>query len=303
MPLELNGYTAHICCDDKELEMYDIEVEKGNTVTCWIPSEEGKTFTLHWGDESASTKMSVGITVDGRSVTRMSHDCQRDRACTGVHAAAGLKRPFVFSRLVLTDDDDLAHVPVCEALGTIKLAMHRVQYFINPRPGACAFTAENLGPVHEKSKKAGAHTVFFGAAQKACTTVVTAVGSESVPFATFIFRYRPMELLRAHGIAPPLPMPSKGKKRTSNAYENPSIAGSSKGKKQRVDTAVKPEPDDEDDEDEDGVDRIIFLEMVMLQKQLEKARAGRKTAKKVVKREPSPIRVPLSVSQEVIDLT
>lgn len=42
MPLELNGYSAHICCDGKELETYDVRVEDEKTISCWIPSEEGK---------------------------------------------------------------------------------------------------------------------------------------------------------------------------------------------------------------------------------------------------------------------
>lgn len=48
MPLELNGYSAHICCDGKELETYDVRVEDEKTISCWIPSEEGKVraFTL-----------------------------------------------------------------------------------------------------------------------------------------------------------------------------------------------------------------------------------------------------------------
>ena len=42
MPLKLNGFTAHICCDDKELEAYGVQKEGGQVVSCWIASEAGK---------------------------------------------------------------------------------------------------------------------------------------------------------------------------------------------------------------------------------------------------------------------
>lgn len=42
MPLNLNGYTAHISSDNEELEAYGIQHEDDKKVTCWIASEEGK---------------------------------------------------------------------------------------------------------------------------------------------------------------------------------------------------------------------------------------------------------------------
>lgn len=51
MPLELNGYSAHVNCDGKELETYDVRMEDERTISCWIPSEEGKVVSnlpLFW---------------------------------------------------------------------------------------------------------------------------------------------------------------------------------------------------------------------------------------------------------------
>ena len=42
MPLELNGYSAHIRCDGEELEMYSVRRKGTRTALCWIASEEGK---------------------------------------------------------------------------------------------------------------------------------------------------------------------------------------------------------------------------------------------------------------------
>lgn len=45
MPLELNGYSAHVNCDGKELETYDVRMEDERTISCWIRSEEGKVVS------------------------------------------------------------------------------------------------------------------------------------------------------------------------------------------------------------------------------------------------------------------
>ncbi len=42
MPLKLNGYTAHVCSDGKELEAHGLQAEGENAVSCWIASESGK---------------------------------------------------------------------------------------------------------------------------------------------------------------------------------------------------------------------------------------------------------------------
>ena len=42
MPLRLKGYTAHIDCDGKELEQYNVQQVDERTMTCWVPSEVGK---------------------------------------------------------------------------------------------------------------------------------------------------------------------------------------------------------------------------------------------------------------------
>ena len=47
LPLRLGDteFTAHITCDRKELEAYDVVQEDDVTVSCWISSEEGKVST------------------------------------------------------------------------------------------------------------------------------------------------------------------------------------------------------------------------------------------------------------------
>ncbi|KAI0664067.1 hypothetical protein C8Q70DRAFT_930135 [Cubamyces menziesii] len=272
MPLNLNGYTAHISSDSEELEAYGIQHE-----------DDKKSFVIHYSDGSASTNFSVGIYVDGRFVRRMAvRRGQRSGDCEGLlldSESLDEVRWFKFAPLVLT-----------------------VKPYTPPK-------VAEIGVVHEKSKKAGVHAVSFGEPVKAAgTRLYTTIGEEKAPFATFIFRYRPLELLRANGITPLPPRPEGRKKRSSDAdaHNTSNDAGPSSNKRQRVDDAatqsVKPEPEEEDEDDD--ADEVTFLreQMVMLQQRLAEAEASQQ-ARVRVKREVSPIRVPSSYSHEVIDLT
>ena len=46
MPLEINGYTAHISCHDEELRLYNVTKEDDKTVTCWVASKGGEVCSL-----------------------------------------------------------------------------------------------------------------------------------------------------------------------------------------------------------------------------------------------------------------
>ena len=47
MPLQIDGYTASVHCDGKELEEYGVKQEGARTVSCWIPSESGKVRVVY----------------------------------------------------------------------------------------------------------------------------------------------------------------------------------------------------------------------------------------------------------------
>ncbi|CDO72099.1 hypothetical protein BN946_scf184962.g42 [Trametes cinnabarina] len=179
--------------------------------------------------------------------------------------------------------------------------MTRVERYVCSDRAFGVVEVHDIGPVHEKCKKAGVHTVSFGEAVEEESNNVNEVdfiGVEKEPFATFIFRYRPLNMLQANGIAP-LP-PKAAKKRSSDQLDTKSSRG---GKKCRTEPEVKHEPKVEDDEDEEAED-LAFLEeqLAMMQRRVEEKRAARR-AKTVMKREPSPIHVPSSFTDEVIDLT
>ncbi|KAI0372451.1 hypothetical protein BV20DRAFT_939909 [Pilatotrama ljubarskyi] len=313
MPLQYGDYSAYVFCEGKELEPYDVKAEDVNHITCWVASEEGKEFSVHWGDESSQTFMTVNVYMDGRLMSCRAHEQDREGVCKGTSIVVGEFQAFLFSPLVLTEDDSLATSENNEALGTIRVTMTRTKgYTRNPGAPVKQKSIGAIGPVHEKSKKAGVHAVSLGDVQKKPIPnyTLTSIEPESKPFITFTFRYRPVELLWAMGVAPrPFtsrkPSQSTGKRRAAPSDESAGDAGGSESKRRRHDSQpVKPEPGEDAEDDDDDVDDITFLkeQMAMMQQRLERAEAA-KRAKRVVKREISPIRVPSSSSHEVIDLT
>ncbi|KAM5540405.1 hypothetical protein V8D89_005863 [Ganoderma adspersum] len=310
MPLEFKGYTAHICCDGKELEQYQAQQEDGLTMACWIPSESGKAFTVNWGDNSSNTLMQVKILVDGRCVGRYAHELGPGGCMSGLIDRPDQTRSLLFSQLELTDDDALASrsstASGLEKLGSIEVQMRKVQAYVKATTPSFVGEVSEIGPVHERSKKAGVHAVSIGAAVPRQPELGrTPIELQSEPFVVFKFLYRPIELLRANGIAP-LP-PRTGKKRPSDVRDadlDPDGAGPSEPKRARGDVEeehkVKAERSDGEDEDED---HAVFLQeqIMLLQNRLAQVQA--KKPKTIVKREPSPIRVPVDWTNEVIDLT
>ncbi|KAI1795879.1 hypothetical protein LXA43DRAFT_989893 [Ganoderma leucocontextum] len=305
MPLKLKGFSAHICCDGKELEQYDVQLEDERTVTCWIPSESGKAFSVHWKEDASPTPtlMQVTTLVDGRCVAR-----HKDSGfISGLVDRPGQVRPLLFSQLKVTDDEAVASSSPSalrlDKLGAIEVEMRRVDAYHECEDFFSMGEVPEIGPVHEKSKKAGVHAVSIGAAA-ACkpTRKMMAIGLQNQPFAVFKFLYRPIELLRANDIAP---RPPTANKRPSEARDaGTEDAGPSDPKRARrnpeEEHEVKAEQTDGEDEDED---RVTFLQehIMMLQTQLAQAQA--KKSKTVVKREASPIHVPVDWANEVIDLT
>ncbi|RPD66136.1 hypothetical protein L226DRAFT_189703 [Lentinus tigrinus ALCF2SS1-7] len=294
MPLKLNDYTAHITCDGRELEAYGTKEEGDRTVTCWIASEAGKEFVVHWSDETSTAIMKVNVLVDGRLAGLSAHQKRRTGSVDSLQELPGQHRRYQFAPLILTDDDRVASSKAKPSadLGTIAVVMRKVDHYT---PSDKLFSLPNVpevGPVHEKSKKAGVHAVSFGKAQStAPRTTLTPHGLDPIPFATFKFIYRPLALLQANGIAPK-PCPSKRRRDVDDRSKND---GPSNPKRQRAEALSDSDSEDEDEDE----DRVTFLQeqITMLQGRLAKEQAKKKN----IKREPSPIVVP--PGEDIIDLT
>ncbi|KZP16445.1 hypothetical protein FIBSPDRAFT_895030 [Athelia psychrophila] len=178
MRVELQGFTAFIVCNGAEVACHRIEKsEDGKTVVCWIASEVGKKFSVKWTKpHDLPDVVEAHVQVDDL-------DCDA----------------------VLIQKDDLPnYVYFNEGLGDIVLSIHRVET-------TCirewvSETPPQERPIHERSKKATLHRVQLAAETLATTGLSTeeyvTKRLDNGPMATFIFKYRPFDVLRANGIVP-----------------------------------------------------------------------------------------------------
>ncbi|KAF8650047.1 hypothetical protein AX16_005437 [Volvariella volvacea WC 439] len=112
-------------------------------------------------------------------------------------------RSSMFSEVQLTDDDTYLDRPIAQEIGEIRLVIHEAE-LVNVRVeeagrGQVARRDAPDGVLHERSKKGLGHCTKLGASQPIPRRTVYMSRSVRV-IARFIFRYRPVEILRANGI-------------------------------------------------------------------------------------------------------
>ncbi|KAJ6512581.1 hypothetical protein C8R45DRAFT_1087730 [Mycena sanguinolenta] len=183
-----------VSVDEVDLSEFAIEYSAdGKEASCWIPSECGKSFSANWKHTNSSPRNTYNalVSVDG---TRCGSESMRYRDPKHPHIVSG-------SRNTLTDNDDLLNASISPEFGSVKVVVRDVRK-VGPRKSVWHGRKRSFEtPVlHERSKKAIGHSVQFGAEFPA----VNAKSEIEVvqKLATFVFKYRPIELLRAQGIAP-----------------------------------------------------------------------------------------------------
>ncbi|KAJ7722255.1 hypothetical protein B0H14DRAFT_3006632 [Mycena olivaceomarginata] len=212
--MRLGELHAWISVDGVELSEFAVEYSAdGKEASCWIPSECDKRFSVEWKNTRSSSRQTVNaqVTVDGTKCGNSNMRCRdplhpqiasgnRDSVATSAHS----RQPFLFAQQALTDDDNLLNAAISPELGSVKVQIRKVVSVPSRRPSRPVWSRHSFESkvLHERSKKAIGHSVQFGA-------VYPARNSKSDPIdvianlATFVFKYRPIELLRAQGIAPP----------------------------------------------------------------------------------------------------
>ncbi|KAF9059363.1 hypothetical protein BDP27DRAFT_507225 [Rhodocollybia butyracea] len=270
MPLTFNDFSAWIEVDGASLEIYDAK-ENGKEVTGWIPSETGKEFFIKWKTGARPSEMVGDIHIDGEPYPgrAMPMGGEQTFIVTGAITSNTTEKPFLFSPLELTDDDEYLHKATA-GLGDVKLVISHAT-FGKSVPLNRTYAA--VGKVHEKAKKATGHKVGLGI-EKTKTTNMVATTRLGVAV-TFIFKYRPIEMLRANGIAPPLPIPTN--KRAASLAE-PDVPDS---------TQAGPVPDDDHDDDEIA-SRMRDLQAEMDALQRKRRKTSHVKSEPRVKREPGP---------------
>ncbi|KAJ7646773.1 hypothetical protein FB45DRAFT_732843 [Roridomyces roridus] len=239
MPSSPNGQlSAWITIDDEKLTEYDVH-KVGKTMTCWIPSELGKTFSVHWKNDGFKKNPFGEIAVDGIDCAGMvieSNSLPFSAECSGMRGGATY-RPFIFSALKLTDDDDFLEQPLNKNFGSIVVRIYPVK-FLAPRRRVRGSGASEPGPslpkltVHERSKKASAHQITLGTWLTPSRRRRIELRRAGPDVVKFCFKYCPLDLLQANGIAPA----PEGSKRLFKRKKTPT-----------------PEPESSDEEDEEDL--------------------------------------------------
>ncbi|KAK1226656.1 hypothetical protein PQX77_010368 [Marasmius sp. AFHP31] len=179
----------------------------GNTITCWIPSEEGKSFSIHIRDNLVSKPTIIEYFIDGNRCggAIIRGQAPRSGFIDGFRVNPEHVRPFMFSRVVTTDDDDDAGIlgastGCSQDTGEIKIVIRHAMMLSETARQPQSKLAPSQQTFNEKSKKGIDHQTGFGApkVRRARFTHARAVGD---PIVTFCFKYRPLAMLQANGIA------------------------------------------------------------------------------------------------------
>jgi len=281
--MNVNGFEAWIAVDDTPLTQYNVETDStSNSATSWIPSEVGKAFSVNWKRLVQSSGSEAGwVKLDGESAKGAIIPESGSASVSYVTTSPTHYKPILFSSLDSTDDDVYLHSDSSKHLGEITLEIWSIKF---GESKTRRHSSRNIGveKVHERSKKAIEHQIKLGDEQsheyprdKARSVTKVAL------LATFTFKYRSIDLLRANGIAPP--EPQVGEKRKASDRD-----------------AETPESDDEDIEAEEL--KVLSQELRALGdkiNEIQSRRAKKKRSSKKVKTEDRPV----VRSTEVIDLT
>ncbi|KAJ7195647.1 hypothetical protein GGX14DRAFT_474608 [Mycena pura] len=208
--MKLGQFSAWISVDGVALTELATEYSPDRKeASCWIPSEQDKQFCVHFENDKPSPSICLsgrtyvdGIRCGGRRlrIRRSGNVAVSSGSRDSVSTSEYTRRPLVFGKQALTDDDAYLNTPISPDFGSIKVTLRQVA-----KAKLTEFECkrhESPPPLHERSKKALGHSIKLGAEFKSKRNRMI----QDRPIKTFVnftFKYRPIELLRAEGIAPP----------------------------------------------------------------------------------------------------
>ncbi|KAL0946679.1 hypothetical protein HGRIS_012867 [Hohenbuehelia grisea] len=205
------GFSAWICCDGNPITEYLVTVEEEESrVSCWIPGEEGKQFSVAWLDHGSKINTAGYIALDGFTVAGrfLFGDGKAERS--GLRSGPNSERPFTFMSVPEDASAGSSASSASKDVGTISLWIKQVQ-LVGSRP-ANPIQAMKSPSVLGK-RKADELCVGYGEEretyhQSPITWSVKPLGenisegTKPSTFLTFVFRYRSREFLMAQGIMP-----------------------------------------------------------------------------------------------------
>ncbi|KZP16452.1 hypothetical protein FIBSPDRAFT_958018 [Athelia psychrophila] len=186
MRIELGGFAAFIACGNEEVPCYGIEKsEDGKEAVCWIASEVGKEFSVRWTKPTylSKTVMRGHVQIDNMD-------------CGGIVMREVEVPDLVYCK---QDDDKFLDTSPPLGLGDIVLSIYRIE--ITSIRDRVPSAPPQEQQVHERTKKATVHRVKLGTEQTcASTRIFFGKHLDEHPIATFVFKYRPLDVLQANGI-------------------------------------------------------------------------------------------------------
>ncbi|KZP32022.1 hypothetical protein FIBSPDRAFT_1037136 [Athelia psychrophila] len=226
--LRLQGFSAWIATGVSHVEIYGVEesVDK-KRISCYIPSREGQTFEIVWQRNKKSGRLHEELigrgTVDGYRllVDRLMVPVPEPEPPqqTPLYAFEGIEslrtvRPFVFSKLDITDGDSTVEDDAeLDSLGSIRLSIWEPEHETVPKTIEDFERSHVAGPselmeVPEAHTANGLiHRVGVGEEIVAWWPMPGIFGGNktrgNVPIVEFIFYYRPIEVLQAKGFVLP----------------------------------------------------------------------------------------------------
>ncbi|TFK36692.1 hypothetical protein BDQ12DRAFT_736777 [Crucibulum laeve] len=292
--LKLNGFEAWIKVDNKKVPKYNVKTDRGEQiVTCWIPSEVGKVFSVNWENlEHTSWDTSVDVLLDGIDaegmVIRQNHLTSAGNF-TGrmrdILTSPTTVRPFLFSPLQLTDDDAYLDKASPAQLSEIQLKIYKTK--INSREYTSkVYPVLNSHIVHERSKKATAHQVGPRFGEEEYVPKRRHIKTKDLNrIATCVFKYQ------SRGS-------SNSIRLTTQLESQPTAGSSSRVVAKRKASAIDVK---EVDDDEEGEGDAVMKKLKALQVHVEELRKLVKVRARIIKK-PKVGKRPVFLPGEIIDL-
>ncbi|KAF8630192.1 hypothetical protein AX15_003067 [Amanita polypyramis BW_CC] len=234
-------FHAGIKLGGEKLPEYNIQTdETEKKVSCWIPSEAGKNFSVCWSSTESIVDIGGWVKVDGTAIGgKVCHKgLTAEVDYSSCYTTPTTSHCFSFSAVAYTDDDTYLNAPIPN-FGEIELEIYHVRSE-EEVPVNWQGPLSHEGKVHERSKKMGAHCVQFGALQEAPHTNFFRT-TKIRRLVTFFFRYRPLDMLQANGIAP---LPARATSARPIRYNN------KRKSPERDEVEIKDDPSEEEDIDQ-----------------------------------------------------
>ncbi|KAK7031206.1 hypothetical protein VNI00_013622 [Paramarasmius palmivorus] len=268
--ISLNNHTAWVTVDGVEAQEYDVQVDKEKkTVTCWIASEAGKTYEVSCKGTNIITATDISLVIDGRKcggkyIKPKSSRSSTTRKFRGLRTSPTTIHPSRFSPVETTDDYDATSLDNPE-LGNISLVVRWTRLIGKTTYEASASTLPEERKYHETAKKGFNHQTSFSHSEQTkflAEQMITQPYGE--PLVTFLFKYRPLGILQANGIAP------------RPAPQHPSSTSPSTSQRS---SSKRPAPADEEDVKPDIVEDEDDRRLQELQREMDAIRAKKQAAR------------------------